>query len=197
MRSAGGTIAAPRAARTAAVPEMGPARRIAGALLLVLSLTFLSLLTIAAGGYALARFAGFETVILAGGSMAPQALAGDLVLARPHGSEVRIGGVYVFRTDAGLITHRVIAAGSLPGTLITRGDANPVADPFLLRTTDVIGDPVLIVRRAGFLLLAVASLEGRVGAVLLVVTLVALLALGVRWGGLGSPPEPPLPTGQG
>ncbi|GEM_PF-4992797 len=176
---------------------MGPARRIAGTLILVLALTGLSLLTVAASGYALARLAGFETVILAGGSMAPQALAGDLVLARPHAGEVRIGGVYVFRTGAGLVTHRVVAVGTLPDTLITRGDANPVVDPFILRTADVIGDPVLIVRGAGALLLAVAPLEGRIAAVLIVVGLLALLALGVRWGGLGPAEDPPLPAGQG
>ncbi|NPC97110.1 signal peptidase I [Nocardioides sp. zg-DK7169] len=95
------------------------------------------------------------------GSMAPVHDPGDIVVVRPAAAEdLRVGDVITFEAVEGeprLITHRIAAlvgAGGRPAFL-TRGDANPVADP----------EPVLAEQVRGRVWYAVPQV-GRLGGAL-------------------------------
>ena len=60
-----------------------------------------------------------------------------------------IGQVISFRTQNGVVTHRLIKRGS-DGSLVTKGDANRTADPWSLRTTQVIGGVLAAPRMLGY-----------------------------------------------
>jgi signal peptidase len=116
------------------------------------------------------------------GSMAPALPAGSLAVAVPAPAPaVRPGWVIVFHRpgDAAVVTHRVVRvlAGGAHPVVETRGDANPVADPWRLRITD---DRVWRVRAvvpgAGRALLAM-----RAPPVRLATTAGVPLVLGVAW----------------
>jgi signal peptidase len=68
----------------------------------------------------------FDAVWIAGGSMEPTLSRGDLVIAASW-EPVGAGDVVLFEDGGALVVHRVVRV--LPtGDVITRGDANPVAD---------------------------------------------------------------------
>lgn len=166
-------------------------KRAVGVASAVVILTSALVLAALGAGLAIARASGLEPVIIASGSMAPQAEPGDLILERPHAGTVDVGRVYTFKTEAGLLTHRVIARGPAPGALVTKGDANAVPDPFVLTEADVVGEPVLILRRVGFVLLGLETTEGRVVALLVVLALGRLFATAVGWAEADGTPRSP------
>lgn len=110
------------------------------------------------------RWWGRGILVVTSGSMAPSIRTGDLVVLRSvhmeHPSQVRTGDVLTFRVPGAgnlLVTHRVIgtARNASGGTvLVTKGDANPTADLSPLTPDRVVGEPILVVPRAGFLLAA-------------------------------------------
>jgi signal peptidase len=64
-----------------------------------------------------------------------------------HGRPVRPGDVVYFQPpeEQKKLVHRVVAVtppGATPGSIRTRGDNNPSADPYLLEPADVIGQVV-------------------------------------------------------
>jgi signal peptidase I len=76
------------------------------------------------------------------GSMAPGLEAGALVVATPVGpSDVEVNDVIVFRpASAGetLMVHRVVAVKAAPLSFVTKGDANPGADPDEVPAANVV-----------------------------------------------------------
>jgi signal peptidase I len=68
------------------------------------------------------------------GSMAPTAAAGDLAITQPVPVEsLQVGDVIAFRPPGAdtPVLHRITSIGD--GTITTRGDANPVDDPWRIR----------------------------------------------------------------
>ncbi|MFM2105107.1 MAG: hypothetical protein RL338_139 [Chloroflexota bacterium] len=157
------------------------AKRAVGGATAVLILTVALIAGVVGVTLGLARFAGLEPVVIVSGSMAPQAETGDIILVRPHVGAVQVGQVYTFRTGSGLLTHRVVGRGQAQGELVTKGDANAVPDPFVLTEADVVADPVVIVRRVGFLLLGIETTEGRVLALVAILALGRLFSSAVAW----------------
>ena len=95
---------------------------------------------------ALPRMAGLEGSLVVSGSMAPALRAGGLAFVEPvdGASSIEVGDIITFRVrslDGLLVSHRVIGAVEDADGLhfITRGDANPVADPWLVDAQDVQG----------------------------------------------------------
>lgn len=77
---------------------------------------------------------GFETLIVASGSMGRTLPIGSVALTRAVEAEaITVGDVISFRVrgDTQTITHRVVAVGHVAGQIAftTKGDANPAADP--------------------------------------------------------------------
>ncbi len=83
-----------------------------------------------------------------GPSMNPTLLDGDMLEIQPyHGRPVHPGDVVFFRRPGGegYIVHRVVLRSR--ARVLTRGDNNPQADPFLLRPSDIMGRVVAARRR--------------------------------------------------
>ncbi|NEK86106.1 signal peptidase I [Blastococcus saxobsidens] len=97
------------------------------------------------------------------GSMTPYAPTGSLVLALPvAGEDVAVGDVVVFRPPAPFtvsddrpILHRIAELGSSEGApyMVTKGDANPMADPWRVSTRDAdFGRSLVVIPFLGQLL---------------------------------------------
>lgn len=91
------------------------------------------------------RLAGATPYTVLTGSMAPAYPAGTLVVVRPSDS-IALGDVVTYQLRSGepeVVTHRVVGVGtSVDGErrYTTKGDANPVADPDLVRDVQVRGE---------------------------------------------------------
>jgi signal peptidase I len=84
---------------------------------------------------------GLRADVVMSGSMNPQLRPGDIVVSQGGQTAPRPGQVIIFRDpgDPGrTIVHRVITSRS-DGTMTTRGDANPVADPIPVPASAVLG----------------------------------------------------------
>lgn len=107
---------------------------------------------------------GRGILVVTSGSMSPSIRTGDIVVLRSVRMErdagVRTGTVVTFRsagTDDVLVTHRVVGtAHNASGrtVLVTKGDANPTVDLSPLTPDRIIGEPTVVIPRAGFLLAA-------------------------------------------
>ncbi len=87
---------------------------------------------------------GLRLVYVKSGSMIPTLFPGDLVLVqRP--SRLRPGDIVVFRTDDGLVIHRLM--GVRDGTAYTKGDANRFGERFperliVYKVVSLMGVPI-------------------------------------------------------
>ncbi len=80
----------------------------------------------------------YRLVKIDGGSMSPTITQRDLVLVVPPPAQVRPGMVVVMNVGDQVVTHRVVAVNA-DGTLVTKGDANRVADDWGDQPVRVVG----------------------------------------------------------
>jgi hypothetical protein len=79
-------------------------------------------------------------VVYTGPSMNPTLRQPDLLVVVPNGEHpVRVGDIVYYRSpeDGRHMVHRVVRV--MPSGVHTRGDSNPSADLYLLRTADIVG----------------------------------------------------------
>lgn len=109
---------------------------------------------------------GLQPVVVAGGSMAPTYLAGEVVLlGSPSGHDLRLDDVVAVSVAGSTYLHRVVETGGNRAKL--RGDANRVVDPDWVREDHVVGVPAFrIPRPAATVMIAAASFTGRLGLAL-------------------------------
>ena len=93
----------------------------------------------------------YHFVSVEGGSMEPAISNGDLVVVAPAPAKVEPGMILVLTVDGQVVTHRVVAV-NLDGTLITRGDANPVDDSWSGQQVQVDGQYVATIPWLGHIL---------------------------------------------
>jgi signal peptidase I len=126
---------------------------------------------------------GWRPYVIESGSMQPRIKVGDVILSSPeHDAKKLLGHVTVFKDpdayrEGTVKSHRVISINS-DGTLVTKGDANPTADPVPVPMSDVkgigrllvrwIGLPLIWVQNGAWLKLALLVLTFWVAAVLVV-----------------------------
>lgn len=113
------------------------------------------------------RGLGYEPVAVYSGSMAPRLPVGALVLERVvPAAKVRVGDVITFADpfDPGrVVTHRVVSILQTregPGYR-TKGDANPVRDPWTLKLPPRVPRQVASVPYAGYALVYAQTREVR------------------------------------
>jgi len=94
------------------------------------------------GGSLFAANQHFAAIRVAGGSMRPALVHGDVVVVERDKMPTR-GEVVLIRSGRGLFLHRVRQLRS-DGALITRGDANPVDDFTAATRADVVGQVVAV-----------------------------------------------------
>ncbi len=122
-----------------------------------------------------------------GQSMAPQIKGGDAVLIRDVDTDdVRVGKVIIFHDPEDperLVIHRVVDVDSSGGTVryTTRGDNNPVSDPWRVSPGAVVGGVALNLPGLGSLLEFLGQPKGYIACVAIpgavALSLVFLLAL--------------------
>lgn len=107
-----------------------------------------------------------------GVSMEPKIRDGDAIVIRPVGrSEIQRGDVITFGTEPGyLITHKVV--GFENDTIITHGINLPKGDVERVEYSQVVGELVLVIPKAGIILQYVNSGIGFVLLILLPASLI-------------------------
>ncbi len=99
----------------------------------------------------------FGWVVVTGGSMRPTLAAGDTFVYRRGNAGLRTGDAVLIRSGGSGFVHRVVSSAP-NGSIVTRGDANPIPDLEPSRRQDVLGKGVLVLRTGtvlrGFVALA-------------------------------------------
>ena len=127
-----------------------------GAIILVL------VAVVGIGAAVLPRVLGMHSFAIVTGSMEPNLPTGSLVYAEPvGGSSLEVGDVAVFWRDSDVIVHRVDSINADDHELITKGDANAGVDVRPVPYSNVVGRVVLCVPYAGYFLMAIGSLSGK------------------------------------
>jgi len=135
---------------------------------------------------------GWQRYAIVSGSMTGTYDRGSLVLdeVAPAG-ELRVGDVITYMPPAGdhLITHRIAWIGRDPSgarAFRTKGDANPVADPWTFRLDRPTQARVRVgVPYAGYVLMALGRRDVRTAVIALPAALIALVTLAGLWRQLG------------
>ena len=118
-------------------------------------------------GYAGLLLAGYDPVVVYSGSMRPALPIGSLVALRSEpASRLRVGDVISFRDPydrARLVTHRVVGIAARPQGRVyrTKGDANPVADPWRITLPGTVGTPRFTIPLAGYAIVYAETREVR------------------------------------
>jgi signal peptidase len=125
----------------------------------VSSLLALIILCLALVIVAIPLVGGGEWRTVQTGSMEPQTSPGDVVLLTPMQRSPGVGDVVAFRDPLQPdrdVLHRVVGFAD-SGALLTKGDANDVADPWQIGTDEVIGEQRLTIPKVGILVQGVSS----------------------------------------
>lgn len=74
------------------------------------------------------------------GSMEPAIPSGSLIIVRPTG-HYKTGDIITYRIGSSLVTHRVVdvLTDKVQQQFLTQGDANRVADDYLVWQKDIVG----------------------------------------------------------
>lgn len=142
------------------------------AVLLVLALVGL-------GSLVLPRLVGMQPYAIVSGSMEPAYPTGSLVYAQPvAGEDLRLGDVAAFWRDQDVIVHRVDSVDPAEKEFVAKGDANADVDLRPVPFRAVLGRVVFSVPYAGYFLMALGSIEGKLLLGWVVLMGVALCLLG-------------------
>ena len=104
-------------------------------------LLLIGLIVLVAGTVLLTRLApaaGFEALVIRGGSMEPAIPLGSLVLVESEPDVIRAGDVIAYHAGQVVVTHRVVGVNE-DGGFQTRGDANPAVDPQPVAADALVG----------------------------------------------------------
>lgn len=107
---------------------------------------------------------GFGSYVVLSGSMQPTLASDSLVYVRET-DDYHVGDVITFVHEGSVVTHRVIERE--PDGLVTKGDDNDEADPWLVPRDDVLGEVVASVPLYGHLVRFASTTVGFVLTVVL------------------------------
>lgn len=139
----------------------------------------------------LPRFAGIQSYVVVSGSMEPTIPVGSLVFAKEvEPATLQKGDVIVFySTEAASlsggggaipITHRVVENNTEAGEVITKGDANESADMNPAAYVNIVGKVFTHIPGLGLLAAPLATVTGKIGAVLIILAGFLLTEAGNR-----------------
>ena len=124
------------------------------------------------------RIFGYEVYSVVSGSMEPAIPTGSLVYIKSIEPEkVEEDSVIAFYSPSNpdaIITHRVITNKIISGEFTTKGDANEAEDPSPVPYDNLVGKVTLSVPYVGELLSGIASTEGKIIIIGIVVEALAL-----------------------
>ena len=99
------------------------------------------------------RFLGYGVYVVTSGSMEPGVAMGSLIVAQAvRPANIQPGDVITYALPDRVVTHRVESIAERDGRVVfvTRGDANPVADPWLAEPDGDVGAVRAAVPLLGF-----------------------------------------------
>ena len=119
---------------------------------------------------------GFGISPILSGSMRPYAQPGDafVTIKRPA-SELKVGDIVTLHSEASMVlyAHRITEIAPFNGLIriVTKGDANPTpeADPYLVSPNAQVPVTLFPVKKIGYVLVYMTSLQGRQAGLILVV----------------------------
>ncbi|MEK7556714.1 MAG: signal peptidase I, partial [Patescibacteria group bacterium] len=127
---------------------------------------------------------GNRALIVRSGSMEPAISVGDVVVVRP--GEYQAGDAIAYNVPGKenmVVTHRVqeVREGATGFEYVTKGDANPEADSWVVTGGDIIGEELFTVPWVGTLLAFAKSRIGFVSLVVIPALVVVLSEIRVIW----------------
>ncbi len=126
---------------------------------------------------ALPRLFSYGQYTVVTGSMEPEIPVGSIVYTKSvTAADIEVGDVIAFESYGVTITHRVVGLTE-DGAFITQGDANDSADFTPVYAQNVLGKVVVHIPLIGALASFLATLYGKVAAVVVVVLACGLIAL--------------------
>lgn len=140
----------------------------------------------------LPRFAGIQSYVVVSGSMEPTIPVGSLVFAKEvEPATLQKGDIIVFySTEAASpsggvngaipITHRVVENNTEAGEVITKGDANESEDMNPAAYINIVGKVFTHIPGLGLLAAPLATVTGKIGAVLIILAGFLLTEAGNR-----------------
>ncbi len=102
-------------------------------------------------------YAGIVPLVVISGSMEPTIGMGDiaLIVRVRNLSDIRVGDVIAFWNENQIVVHRVIDI--VRGGFITKGDANPSPDPFIVNRDFVVGRVIGSIPKIGWITIIIRS----------------------------------------
>lgn len=145
-------------------------------------------------GLTVPRFTGIQSYVVVSGSMEPKIPVGSLVYAKPvEPSTLQTGDVIVFfnqnaasasdgngQNGVSPITHRVVENHVEDGEIITKGDANKSTDINPASYMNIVGKVIAHIPKLGYLASPLASLQGKIALVLIILAGFLLTEAGGR-----------------
>ena len=126
------------------------------------------------------RFLGYEIYNVVSGSMEPEISVGSAVyVLNTDPVELAPGEIIAFTDDSGTVTHRIVENYKIEQKIVTKGDANEIADFDPVPYSAVIGRVKYVVPVIGNYLMVISSSVGKL-------YLVCLAVCGVMFDLLGS-----------
>ncbi|HZW04547.1 MAG TPA: signal peptidase I [Anaerolineaceae bacterium] len=93
----------------------------------------------------------YQVLVVTSGSMSPTFEAGDLIVVTRPPEQLEPGMVLTLMVDGEIVTHRLMEIRA-DGSLVTQGDANPIADEWGSADVSVRGHYHFRIPKVGFLL---------------------------------------------
>ena len=141
-----------------------------------LSTLLLITLLLAAGVLILPPLAGCKNMAVLSGSMEPDIGVGAMVVARPvDEASLEVGDVITYKlTGNTLVTHRIIEMDTENKQVITKGDANEVADGAPVAFDQIVGKVLFHVPLLGYVSVYIKTplgIAGICGALIVIIIL--------------------------
>jgi len=125
---------------------------------------------------------GIRPYIVQTGSMEPEIETGSIcfVNQRVPFEEIKENDIIAFQTGSMLVTHRAIEVKE--SEIVTKGDANNVADAAVVTKDNYVGKTIYYIRKIGFFIMALKTRHSRIIGVTLaiVATLSSFLDFGEK-----------------
>lgn len=142
----------------------------------LLSTLLLITLLLAAGVLILPPLAGCKNMAVLSGSMEPDIGVGAMVVARPvDEASLEVGDVITYKlTGNTLVTHRIIEMDTEKKQVITKGDANEVADGAPVAFDRIVGKVLFHVPLLGYVSVYIKTplgIAGICGALIVIIIL--------------------------
>ena len=138
------------------------------------------------------RFVGIQSYVVVSGSMEPSIPVGSLAYAKPvEPATLQTGDVIVFYSTNAVsdgtgqggaipITHRVVENHTEESEIITKGDANESVDIYPAAYANILGKVFAHIPKLGYLASPLASLQGKIAMVMIILAGFLLTEAGNR-----------------